>query len=218
MKRRLAILCVALLAIAASMVVFSTPASAAVGLQSALVGQESHVVINIGNEPIGNTDAGQWTGATTGAIQKMRSNGFEHLIMIDAPNWGQDWQYVMRDNAQTVLNADSLHNTVLSIHMYDVFSTPASITGYLDRFQAAGWPLVIGESGWQRSSGNVDHETVLAESVSRGLGYLGWSCSGNTDPYLDMATGFDPAQLTTWGQRIFNGANGIRATAREATS
>ncbi|MEU4215003.1 cellulase family glycosylhydrolase [Actinoplanes sp. NPDC026623] len=186
--------------------------------KSVLAGQESYVAINIGNEPIGNTNAAQWTSATTGAIAKMRSNGFQHLLMIDAPNWGQDWQYVMRDNAQTVLNADTLHNTVLSIHMYDVFSTAASITAYLDRFQAAGWPLVIGEFGWQRSSSNVDHETILAESAARGLGYLGWSWSGNTDPYLDMATGFNPAQLTTWGERIFNGANGIKATAREATT
>jgi mannan endo-1,4-beta-mannosidase len=32
-----------------------------------------------------------------------------------------------------------------------------------------------------------------------------------------MVTNFNPAQLSSWGDRIFNGANGIRATAREAT-
>src|SRR4029079_1971616 len=68
-----------------------------IGLKSALVGQESYVVINIGNEPIGNTNAAQWTAATVSAIQKMRTNGFEHLLMVDAPNWGQDWQFTMRD-------------------------------------------------------------------------------------------------------------------------
>ncbi|MGW4964684.1 cellulase family glycosylhydrolase [Nonomuraea sp. NPDC004186] len=185
--------------------------------KSALVGQENYVVINIGNEPIGNTNAAQWTAATANAIKKMRSNGFEHLLMVDAPNWGQDWQYVMRDNAQTILNADTQHNTVLSIHMYAVFNTAAAIVDYLNRFQANGWPLVIGEFGWRFSSSEVDHETILAEAQSRGLGYLGWSWSGNTDPILDMATGFNPSQLTTWGQRIFNGANGIKATAKEAT-
>ena len=40
---------------------------------------------------------------------------------------------------------------------------------------------------------------------------------GLRDPILDMATNFNPSQLTTWGQRIFNGTNGIKATAREAT-
>jgi len=185
--------------------------------KSALVGQENHVVINIGNEPIGNTNAGQWTGATVAAIQKMRTNGFEHLLMVDAPNWGQDWQYVMRDNAQTVLDADSHRNTVLSIHMYSVYNTAASIVDYLDRFRANGWPLVIGEFGWRFNAGEVDHETLLSEAEARGLGYLAWSWSGNTDPILDMALNFDPDQLTTWGQRIFNGANGIRDTAEEAT-
>ncbi len=57
---------------------------------------------------------------------------------------------------------------------------------------------------------------MLSEAASRGLGYIGWSWSGNTDPILDMALQFDPNQLTTWGQRIFNGANGIKATAKEA--
>ncbi|GAA3750113.1 hypothetical protein GCM10022225_38000 [Plantactinospora mayteni] len=188
-----------------------------VSQKSALVGQENYVVINIGNEPIGNTNAGQWTAATTSAIARMRSNGFQHLLMVDAPNWGQDWQYVMRDNAQTILDADNQRNTVLSIHMYAVFNTAASITDYLNRFQSNGWPLVIGEFGWRFNSGEVDHETILAEANARGLGYLGWSWSGNTDPILDMATSFDPNQLTTWGQRIFNGTNGIRATAREAS-
>jgi len=188
-----------------------------ISLKSALVGQENYIVINIGNEPIGNNNPGQWTAATAAAIQKMRSNGFQHLLMVDAPNWGQDWNFVMRDNAQTVLDADSQHNTVLSIHMYDVFNTASAITSYLDAFQTKGWPLVIGEFGWQRSPSNVDHETVLAEAVARNLGYLGWSWAGNNDPYLDMTVNFDPNQLTSWGQRIFNGTNGIKATAKPAT-
>ncbi|GAB4052775.1 cellulase family glycosylhydrolase [Catellatospora paridis] len=185
--------------------------------KTALVGQENYVVINIGNEPIGNTNAGQWTAATTAAIQKMRTNGFQHLLMVDAPNWGQDWQYVMRDNAQTILNADTQKNTVLSIHMYDVFNTATAIRDYLDRFQNNGWPLVIGEFGWQRSPSNVDDQTLIAEANARGLGYLGWSWAGNNDPYLDMTVNFDPTQLTEWGLRLFNGANGIKATAKEAT-
>src|SRR6185295_14026434 len=188
-----------------------------ISVKSALVGQENWIVINIGNEPIGNNNPGQWTSATAAAIQKMRTNGFQHLLMVDAPNWGQDWNFVMRDTAQTVLNADNQHNTVLSIHMYDVFNTASTITSHLDAIQSKGWPLVIGEFGWQRSSNNVDHETVMAQAVARNLGYLGWSWAGNNDPYLDMTVNFDVNQLTSWGQRIFNGTNGIKATAKEAT-
>jgi mannan endo-1,4-beta-mannosidase len=185
--------------------------------KSVLVGQESYVAINIGNEPIGNNNPQQWTAATVAAIQKMRANGFQHLLMVDAPNWGQDWQNVMRDNGQTVLDADTQKNTVLSIHMYAVYANAQTIIDYLDRFQNNGWPLVIGEFGWQFQSGEVDHETLLAQADARGLGYIGWSWSGNTDPILDMALSFDPNQLTTWGQRIFNGAHGIKATAKEAS-
>ena len=185
--------------------------------KSALAGQENYVVINIGNEPIGNTNAAQWTAATAAAIQKMRTNGFEHLLMVDAPNWGQDWQNVMRTNAQTVLDADTQDNTVLSIHMYSVYNTAASITSYFDTFEANGWPLVVGEFGWQFSASEVDHATILAEAQRRGIGWLAWSWSGNSDPILDMTTAFNASQLTTFGEIIINGANGLRATAREAT-
>ncbi|MCW6008655.1 cellulase family glycosylhydrolase [Micromonospora sp. CPCC 205371] len=185
--------------------------------KSALVGQENYVVINIGNEPIGNTNPGQWTAATAAAVQKMRTNGFDHLLMIDAPNWGQDWTNTMRSTAQTVWNADSQRNLVFSIHMYAVYNTASAITSYLDAFRSMGLPLLVGEFGWRFNSGEVDHETILSEANARGMGYLGWSWSGNTDPILDMALNFDPNQLTTWGQRIFNGANGIKATAKEAT-
>jgi mannan endo-1,4-beta-mannosidase len=188
-----------------------------IGLKSMLVGQENYIAINIGNEPIGNTNPGQWTAATVAAVQKMRSNGFQHLLMVDAPNWGQDWTNTMRDNGQAVLDADTQHNTVLSIHMYDVYNTAALVKGYLDAIQAKGWPLVVGEFGWQQSSSNVDDAAVMAESQARGLGYLGWSWAGNNDPYLDMTVNFDPAQLSTWGQRIVNGPNGLKATAKEAT-
>jgi mannan endo-1,4-beta-mannosidase len=139
--------------------------------------------------------------------------------MVDAPNWGQDWQFIMRDNAASVLAADPQRNTIFSIHMYGVFDTAAEITDYLDRFQSAGLPIVVGEFGHNHSDGNPDEDTILATAQSRGIGYLGWSWSGNGGgvEYLDMVTGFNPAQLTSWGDRIFNGANGIKATAREAT-
>lgn len=182
-----------------------------------LVGQENYVVINLGNEPIGNTNPAQWTAATAAAIQKLRTNGFEHLLMADAPNWGQDWQNVMRDTGQTVLDADTKHNTVLSIHMYAVYANAATITAYFDAFQSKGWPLVVGEFGWKFAAGEVDHETILSEAQARGLGWIAWSWSGNSDPILDMTTNFNPAQLTTFGERIVNGANGLKATSREAS-
>ncbi|MFI1994755.1 cellulase family glycosylhydrolase [Actinoplanes sp. NPDC020271] len=188
-----------------------------ISLKSVLQGQEDYVAINIGNEPIGNTNPSQWTAATVAAVKKMRDNGFQHLLVIDAPNWGQDWQNVMRDNGQAVLDADTQKNTVLSIHMYSVYAQAATITSYLDAFKAKGWPLIIGEFGWQYDSSQVDDQTVLAEAVKRDIGYIGWSWSGNTDPILDLVLNFDVNQKTTWYHRLFDGANGITATSKQAT-
>ncbi|GAB3451016.1 cellulase family glycosylhydrolase [Actinophytocola sediminis] len=189
--------------------------------KSALVGQEDYVVINIGNEPFGNNAqiSATWATATSNAINRLRSNGFNHLIMADAPMWGQDWGNIMRDNAASVFASDPDRNTVFSVHMYGVYDTAAEINAYFDAFRTAGLPLVVGEFGHNHSDGNPDEDTIMAQAQSRGLGYIGWSWSGNSGgvEYLDMVTGFNPASLTSWGERIFNGANGIRATAREAT-
>ncbi|WP_405475339.1 cellulase family glycosylhydrolase [Streptomyces canus] len=189
-----------------------------IGLKDVLAGQENYIVINIGNEPWGNTDPAGWTAPTIAAIQKLRNAGFEHTIMVDAPNWGQDWQQVMRTNAQSVYAADTTGNLIFSIHMYSVFDTAAEITDYLNAFVSAKLPILIGEFGGPADQwGDPDEDTMMATAEQLDIGYLAWSWSGNTDPILDLVLNFDPAQMTSWGQRIFTGANGIAQTAKEAT-
>lgn len=189
-----------------------------IGLKNVLAGEENYIIINIGNEPWGNTDPAGWTDPTIAAIKKLRTAGFEHTIMVDAPNWGQDWQGVMRANAQSVYAADTTGNLIFSIHMYSVFDTAAEITDYLNAFVTAELPLVVGEFGGPPDQwGDPDEDTILATAEQLDLGYLAWSWSGNTDPILDLSIGFDPNQLSSWGQRIFNGVNGIAQTSKEAT-
>ncbi|MFF3333987.1 cellulase family glycosylhydrolase [Streptomyces sp. NPDC002888] len=189
-----------------------------IGLKSVLAGEENYVVINIGNEPWGNTSPDGWTDPTVAAVKKLRAAGFEHTIMVDAPNWGQDWQGVMRANARTVYDADPTGNLIFSIHMYSVFDTAAEITDYLNAFVTAKLPILIGEFGGPADQwGDPDEDTMMATAQQLKLGYLAWSWSGNTDPILDLSIGFDPKQLSSWGQRIFNGVNGIAQTSKEAT-
>lgn len=184
-------------------------------VQSALTGQENFVILNIGNEPIGNINAAQWTAATTGAITRLRNAGFQHAIMIDAPNWGQDWQFVMRDTATTVFAADPSGNLIFSIHMYGVFNTAAAVTSYLDSFTSRRLALCVCEFG--PSDSTVDVNTVMSATQAAGIGNMGWSWSGNTDPVLDMVLGFNSAQRSSWGTRYITGANGLSTTSREAT-
>ncbi len=189
-----------------------------IGLKDVLAGEENYVVINIGNEPWGNTNPAGWTDPTIAAVQKLRTAGFEHTIMVDAPNWGQDWQGVMRANAQSVYDADVTGNLIFSIHMYSVYDTAQEITDYLNAFVDAQLPILIGEFGGPADQwGDPDEDTMMATAEALDLGYLAWSWSGNTDPILDLSIGFDPDRLSSWGQRIFNGANGIAQTSEEAT-
>ncbi|MEU0114675.1 cellulase family glycosylhydrolase [Streptomyces bobili] len=188
-------------------------------VKNVLQGQEKYVVVNLGNEPYGNSGYGTWTSDTQNAIARMRDAGFDHTLMVDAPNWGQDWTFTMRDNAGKVFAADPDRNTVFSIHMYGVFDTAAGVNDYLNRFTSQRLPIVVGEFGNDHSDGNPDEDAIMAAAQQLGIGYLGWSWSGNGGgvEYLDMATAFDASRLSTWGRRIFDGPDGIRQTAREAS-
>ncbi|MER7396156.1 glycoside hydrolase family 5 protein [Streptomyces sp. NPDC000151] len=189
-----------------------------ISVQNAVKGQEKYVILNVGNEPYGNTDYGSWASDTSAAVKRLRTAGFAHTLMVDAPNWGQDWSFTMRDNAAGVFKSDPQHNTVFSVHMYGVFDTAAEVDDYLNRFVKAGLPLVVGEFGDKHSDGDPDEDAIMSRTQQLGLGYLGWSWSGNGSDvaYLDMATGFDTSRLTGWGKRFFDGADGIKQTAREA--
>lgn len=184
-------------------------------IQSVLVGQEAYVIINIGNEPYGNVNASAWINATKNAIAEMRTAGFQHMLMVDAPDWGQDWEFIMRDNASSVFNSDPNRNILFSIHMYGVFNTASKIQSYLSTFVNAGLPIVVGEFGHEHSDGNPDEDSIMSTSQSNGIGYLGWMWSGGG--YLDMVTNFNPNLETAWGTRIIHGPNGIAATSQEAS-
>src|SRR5215510_4795458 len=184
-------------------------------IRAAINGQENYVIINIANEPFGNTTTANYVADTQAAIRALRTAGLTHTLMIDGATWGQDWSGTMRDNAMTLWNTDTLHNMVFSVHMYEVYQSVTPISAYMQAFQTMGLPLVVGEFGPQNNGQFVDSESVIAQAQARGIGYMGWSWSGNGSGgvVLDMTVNFDPAQLTTWGNRIVNGTNGIKATS-----
>jgi len=190
-------------------------------IKNAIVGQEDYVIVNIANEPYGNnTSATTYTSETSAAVKALRNAGLTHLIMVDAPAWGQDWQGIMRDNAQTIFAADSLSNTMFSVHMYEVYNTATAVQNYLTSFQTKGHALIVGEFGTENNGNNVDEASILQYTQQLGIGYMGWSWSGNGSccTALDIAINFDPANLSTWGNFLINSANGIKATSKLATN
>jgi mannan endo-1,4-beta-mannosidase len=188
-------------------------------LQSVLTGQEAYVIINIGNEPYGNTSASNWVADTKSAIQSLRSAGFKHTIVVDAPNWGQDWEGIMKTNAQSIVSADSQGNTILSIHMYGVYKNDATINSYINSIRSLGLPLMIGEFGYNHSDGDPDEVSIMYRAADYNISIFGWSWCGNGGgvEYLDMVNAWDANSLTEWGQIWINGANGVKSRSGECS-
>ncbi|WP_239692457.1 cellulase family glycosylhydrolase [Microbulbifer mangrovi] len=181
----------------------------------AISGQEDYVLINIANEPFGNSvSESNYVDGTTSAIQRIRDAGLTHTIVVDASSWGQDWENYMRANAPQIFAADPLANVLFSVHMYQIYGDHNTVASYMQDFEDMGLPLIVGEFGHEHQGQPVDEDSILAEAQTRGIGYLGWSWSGNTEPYLDMALNWDPNNLSAWGERLFNGENGIAETAQ----
>ncbi len=103
--------------------------------------------------------------------------------------------------------------------MYGVYDTAAEVLNYITNFVGKSLPLVIGEFGYMHSDGNPDEAAIMSYAQQYGIGYIGWSWCGNSGgvEYLDMVNNWNVNSLTEWGQIIINGANGIKATAKECT-
>lgn len=185
---------------------------------AALRGQEAYVIVNVGNEPNGNNTSSSWVSSHVSAVQALRSAGYEHTLLVDAPNWGQDWENSMRDGGGgPIWDADSRKNLVFSVHMYDVYGSSSTVSSYFNTFLSKySAPLVVGEFAADHgASGNVDEDTIMSLAENLGLGYLGWSWAGNSGDLasLDITDDFNASSLTTWGNRLIKGANGIEATS-----
>lgn len=178
-------------------------------IQGELTGHEDFVIVNVGNEPFGNSGYAAWTRDTVNAIASLRAAGFTHTIMVDAPNWGQDWSHTMRDNAPLVYASDGLRKTVFSVHMYGVYDTASEIEGYIDSFEESRLPLAIGEFGNYHTDGDPDEKAIVSYAKLKGVDYYGWSWCGNGGgvEYLDMVNRWNAESPTGWG--AWYRANGL---------
>ena len=191
-----------------------------ISIKNALIGQEDYVLVNIGNEPTGNGQpSSTWIDGHKNAIAKMRAAGIRNTLVVDAANWGQDWEGIMRSNAASVFASDSLRNTVFSVHMYAVYPTDSAVINYLSTFLSAKLPIIVGEFGDAFQGQPVAAGAIMSRARQYGIGYIGWSWSGNggSDAALDIVSNFNGNSLSSWGNLLFNDTNGITATAKTAT-
>lgn len=192
-------------------------------IRSAIDGQEAYIMINIANEPFGNNaGANDWQDFHSSAVTQMRNAGLKHLLVVDAPNWGQDWNNTMRDGngANAIMSADPDNNVAFSVHMYDVYNSAQIVQSYYSSFLGKNLPLIVGEFAADHGAGNnVDEGTIMAQAQQRGVGYLGWSWAGNSSDLasLDITNGFNAGSLTNWGNTLVHDGAGIANTSSVCT-
>jgi mannan endo-1,4-beta-mannosidase len=188
-------------------------------VREALLGQEAYVLVNIGNEPNGNDSTGTWASSHVTSVEALRAAGLHHTLIVDAANWGQDWENVTRNGGgASIWQADADKNIVFSVHMYDEYGSSNTVSTYFNTFLTENEaPLIVGEFAADHGPGKeVDEGAIMMFAESLGLGYMGWSWSGNGDGLgsLDITTNFDASALSAWGNTLVNGTYGLKATSK----
>lgn len=205
-----------------------------------LKANQDYAVIDIASAMAGNlATPDYYMSIHQTAIYLLRSWGLKNQIIISGGNWGQDWSFLMRDNADALLAFDPMKNTVLSVHMYEAYGDAQTVRSYLEHYTTRNLPIIVGEFGpIKRDRKNeyrnpypttqVAVDAIMDISQELGVGYLGWNWSGYkaNDPNLylppdfaalNMVTNFDASQITPWGNLFINKDTGVKATAKLAT-
>ncbi|MEN8906448.1 MAG: cellulase family glycosylhydrolase [Clostridiales bacterium] len=187
-----------------------------VDIQSAIKGREDTVIINIANEWNGEWESSNWANGYLQAIPIIRNAGLTHTIMVDGAGWGQYPQSII-DRGQDVLEADPQGNVIFSWHGYEYAAgNSATIQNNIDQIIDQDLCLAIGEFGNKHTSGDVDEAYLMSYCQQRSVGWLAWSWKGNSTEveYLDLSNNWTGTNLSSWGDTIVNGTNGLKTTSK----
>lgn len=184
---------------------------------------KDYIIINIANEWEGSWDKGiLWADVYMTAVKRMRDNGIENSIMIDASGYGQETKPVI-NYAKMVLENDPDQNIIFSYHVYSVLGKDDdSLYSGLNGLKNTGVCWIVGEFGWWQNGGDVVYKTLTNYCNENNIGWLAWSWAGNggIDRVLDLASPltFSKKDLTGWGDYIFYSEYGIQRTSKLAYS
>ena len=178
-----------------------------------------YVVLNIANEWYGSWNGKAWADGYKQVIPKIRRAGIKNMLMVDSAGWGQ-YPDSIKNYGRSVYESDPDRNTVFSIHMYEYAGANAqTVRNNIDNSLGTGVPVVIGEFGGQHTNGDVDEDTIMSYCNQKNVGYLAWSWKGNNSDlaFLDMTNDWNGNSLTTFGNRVINGQDGIRKTSKQCS-
>ncbi len=143
---------------------------------------EKYLLVNIANEA-GDRHVNQaaYIEAYKTAITRMRRAGIKTLLILDAPDWGQNID-VLQGTAVELTAADPLKNLLFSVHMWWHDPTGERIRSEIQQSVAMNLPLIVGEFAqhavYQCDQAPFDYSTLLTEAQRHSVGWLAWSWGG----------------------------------------
>lgn len=201
---------------------------------------KSHLILNIANEygpalypapnytlnPNYSSQINIWVSHIKNCILYLRGAGITVPIMIDAANYGMDYQAVI-DHGNDFKTQDPLSRIIMSCHAYwgENASGMANIVNQLANLTV---PVVFGEVGNLDFSCNpIEMDALLARATIKKMGWLAWTwnrdecatrnMTSNITNDANSSTDGRFSSLTSYGQTIVNNATfGLAAKADKA--
>ena len=176
------------------------------------------VLINISNEWYGSWEADPWAAGYEKVIPMIRNAGIKNTLVVDCAGYGQYPASIPKAGAK-VLAADKDKNLIFSEHLYDCFPSASDVDKAIDDALTVGAPVIVGEFSYNHKGHSVAWQEILDHCQAKGIGYLGWSWTGNGGgtEACDMFGGYDESDMKENGKCIILGRNGIKQTSKECS-
>lgn len=188
---------------------------------------KQHLFVNIANEygpalyPAPNytlnpnyaTEVNNWVIHNKNCISYLRNAGITAPIIIDAPNYGMDYQTVI-DRGAEFNTHDPLNRIIMSCHAYWNENT-AGMENIVNQLSAMSFPVIFGEVGNVDFSCNaIEMNAFLNATQNKNMGWLAWTwnrdecavrnMTANEPGNPNSSTDGKYASLTSYGQQIVN--------------
>ena len=189
-----------------------------ISMKDILNANRAYVLVNISNEWYGAWESGPWADGYAKVIPMMRNAGIKNTLVVDCAGYGQFPASIPQAGAK-VLASDPDKNLIFSEHLYDCFPSASDVDKAIDNALTVGAPVIVGEFSYNHKGKPVAWQEILDYCQTKGIGYLGWSWTGNGDgtEACDMFGGYNDSNMKENGKCIILGRNGIKETSKECS-
>ena len=178
------------------------------------------ILLNVANEWGEDTNNyADYLSTYKAVIQSLRSGGYTMPLVIDAAHCGQYADSFLSGRGTQLLNADPKKNLLFSVHAYHwKWDTHAEIDNAIAALKAQNLTFMFGEFGDYhfQAPNNIDHYYLLNKTQDESVGWIAWSWKGNgagEEEILDMSYSYNSINLTTHGNDIVHGEDGLKQTS-----